>query len=59
MTKVELLEVAQARGSVHEELLAVLKELQLNNSTCFAIENQIRTNPSKIQVLKNTKLSMN
>ena len=59
MATLELLEVAQARASVHEELLIVLKKLQPKNLNCFVIENQIRKNPSKIQALKNTKLSMN
>ena len=58
MAKLELLEVPEARASVHGELLAMLKELQPNDSNCFTKENQIRTNPSKIQVLKNNKLSM-
>ena len=59
MAKLELPEVAQVRASIHGEFLAELKELQPNNLNCFVIKNQIRTNSSKIQALKNTKLSMN
>ena len=40
-------------------IVVVLNEVQSNNLKCFVIENQIRTNPSKIQALKITKLSMN
>ena len=59
MAKVELLEGLEARASIHGELLTVLKEMQPDDSNCFVNGNQIRMNPSKIQVLKDTKVSMN
>ena len=50
MAKVELPKGPKTRAGVHGELLAVLKELQPNDSNCFVNGNQIRTSPSKIQV---------
>ena len=48
MAKLKLPEVAQARASVHRDLLVVLKELQPNDLKCFVKEDQIRMNPFKI-----------